>query len=98
MRKTTLALLVLASIASVATGCSAATQKSSPDPKESNIVNGRNTQTIQMPEGYRNITFTCYGPNGIYVTSRGSWKNSTTNIAALPSDIAVVPNDPQCAK
>lgn len=80
------------------TGCSEM-QSDAPEPTPDNIVNGRNTQVIRMPDGFRNVAFTCYGQNGIYVTSRG-WVQASAdkNIVPLPSDIAVVTNDPQCQR
>lgn len=77
-------------------GCSE-TKTDAPEPTPDNIVNGTNTQVIRMPDGFRNVAFTCYGTTGIYVTSRG-WIESSVdkNITPLPSDLAVVGNDPKC--
>lgn len=78
-------------------GCSAV-QQDAPEPTPENIINGTRTQVIQMPEGFRNIAFTCYGTTGLYVTSRGWIKGSTDkNLTPLPSDVAAVPSDPKCA-
>lgn len=72
-------------------GCSA-THNDAPEPSSSNIINGSHTQVIQMPNGFRNVAFTCYGNVGVYVTSRGC---DTCTIVG--SDIAVLANDPHCA-
>ena len=69
-------------------GCSA-THRSSPNPTDENIVNGTNSHIIQEPNGYRNVAFQCFGPNGVYVSSRST-------VDTLPSSIFVVVNDPQC--
>lgn len=76
--------------------CSNDAQKDAPEPKPSDITNGTHTQVIQMPDGFRNVAFTCYGSTGIYVTSRGVYEASGVNVASLPSSIAAVPNDPHC--
>lgn len=90
-------ILPLVAILAVVSGCSEVHQDA-PEPSPSDIINGARTQVIQMPEGFRNVAFTCYGTVGIYVTSRGWIKGSADkNLTPLPSDIAVVPNDPHCA-
>lgn len=79
-------------------GCSAS-QESAPEPTPSNIIDGTNTMVIRMPDGFRNVVFTCYGSTGIYVTSRGAYKtgsNSEYSGTALPSSITVLNNDPHC--
>jgi len=68
------------------------THESSPEPTSSNIINGTKTQVIRMPDGFRNVAFTCYGPQGVYVTSRGDVNAATPQ----PSAVFVVPNDPHC--
>lgn len=79
-------------------GCSA-TKENAPEPTPENIVNGRNTQVIRMPDGFRNIAFTCYGLQGVYVTSRGWVAGSADkNIVPLPSSISVVENDSNCRR
>jgi len=70
-------------------------QQSTEEPKPENIINGTNTQVIQMPEGFRNVAFTCYGTDGVFVTSRGPYQ-AGMNADGLPSSIYVVPNDPHC--
>ena len=94
---------VVGSIAAVLalslSGCGAlddTTKHDAPEPTPSNIINGTNTQVIQMPDGYRNVSFTCYGHNGVYVTSRGAYQNGV-NADGLPSSIFVVVNDEHCA-
>lgn len=78
-------LLAVGAVALLAlTGCG--THISAPDPSGQPGTHGH---VIQEPHGFRNVTFSCYGPNGIYVTSSSA--NDT-----LPSGIAVVPNDPNC--
>lgn len=49
---------------------------------------------INMPDGFRNVAFKCDGSNMVYVTSRGKNEGFNAEISA----IAVVPNDPRCAK
>lgn len=96
VRKVVAAALVVCVGASL-TGCPGPTQTDAPEPSPSDIVNGTNTHVIRMPDGFRNIAFTCYGPNGIYVTSRG-WVESSASkdFTPLPSSVAVIVNDPQC--
>jgi len=65
------------------------THNNAPDPVPSNIINGTNQQVIQEPDGYRNVAFSCFGSNGVYVTSR-------SNVDSLPSSLFVLPNDPHC--
>lgn len=31
---------------------------------------GSNGTVLQMPDGFRNVAFSCFGHNGVYVTSR----------------------------
>lgn len=62
------------------------THSSAPDPKG---TYGTRAHVIQEPDGFRNVTFSCYGPDGVYVTSA---KADDT----LPSGVAVVANDPNC--
>ncbi len=72
-------------------------QQDAPEPTPDNIINGTNTQVIQMPEGFRNIAFTCHGTTGLYVTSRGWVQGSVDkNIVPLPSSITSEPNHPLC--
>lgn len=59
-------------------------------------ADGTNTKVILMPDGFRNVAFTCNGSTGIYVTSRGWNQNGSGDMPSLPSGIAVVANDPNC--
>jgi len=98
--KNTVKLLAVASIAMIlVSGCATEVHQDAPEPTPSDIINGTNTQVIQMPEGFRNVAFTCHGTVGIYVTSRGWVKNSASaNITPLPSDISTVPDHPLCKR
>lgn len=80
------------------TGCTSAAKKDAPEPAPSNIVNGTATHVIKMPDGFRNVAFTCYGTTGIYVTSRGIFESGNADLTTLPSSIAVLANDPGCGK
>lgn len=62
----------------------------------STCINGTRTTVVKMPDGFRNVAFTCNGVNGIYVTSRGWNQDGAADYPSLPSAIAVVPNDPNC--
>lgn len=96
LRKMT-ALLIASALAFSTAACGASTKKDAPEPKPSDVKNGTNTQVIQMPDGYRNVSFTCYGHNGVYVTSRGAYQNGAGQYdSGLPSSIFVVPNDEHC--
>lgn len=79
-------ILILAALALV--GCSS-THQDAPNPSPSNIVNGTNQYVIQEPDGFRNVAFSCFGTNGVYVTSR-------SNVDSLASSLFVVVNDPHC--
>lgn len=79
----------------VLAACSA-TKTDAPEPTSDNILNGTHTQVIRMPDGFRNVVFTCYGTVGVYVTSRGAFQTGNKDLATLPSSIAVLPNDPHC--
>ena len=46
---------------------------------------------IQFPYGFRNVAYKCDGPNMVYSGSAGADDS-------LPPSIAVVPNDPRCAR
>lgn len=81
---------MLALLGTTASSCD--TKADAPEPTSSNIVNGTNTQVIRFPDGFRNVAFTCYGTNGVYVTSRGDSSNPLT------SSVFVLANDPHCAK
>lgn len=71
-------------------------QQDAPEPTPENIINGTNTQVIQMPDGFRNVAFTCYGTSGVYVTSRGAYQHGGDGAVPLASSLFVVPNDPHC--
>jgi len=79
-------------------GCGSESKKDAPEPTPENIVNGTHTQVIRMPDGFRNIAFTCYGTTGIYVTSRGWLQSQSTDVVSLPSDVAIQSNDPKCTR
>jgi hypothetical protein len=66
--------------------CAGATHANAPDPAGQV---GTKSHVIQEPYGFRNVAFSCYGPNGVYVTSRGVGQE-------LSSGVNVVPNDPLC--
>jgi hypothetical protein len=85
--------LVLAGLSLIAVGLLAGcgTHASGKDPVGANIQQGTNAHTIQMPYGFRNVTFECFGPNGVYVTSAGADDS-------LPSSVYVVANDPMCGE
>jgi hypothetical protein len=89
------AVVALALVAVLA-GCSE-TKADAPEPTPDNIVDGTHTQVIRMPDGFRNVAFTCYGTTGLYVTSRGWIEGSMTDVASLPSALAVQPGDPKCS-
>lgn len=91
-------LAILAVLLVVLTGCESDTKKDAPEPTPDNIINGTNTQVIRMPDGFRNVAFSCYGTVGMYVTSRGWIQGSVQDIASLPSSIAVLENDPHCKR
>lgn len=74
------------------TGCPA-TKQDAPEPESGSIRNGTHTRVIKMPNGFRNIAATCEGTTGVYVTSRGVAESDPQ-----PSSVAVLPNDPACAK
>lgn len=80
----------------VLTACGNNSQKDAPEPTPANIINGTNTQVIQLPDGFRNVAFTCYGSNGIYVTSRGVYQAGGKDATPLASSVFVLANDPHC--
>jgi hypothetical protein len=83
------AIVGLCAIASIA-ACGQ-THTDAPEPTSSSVVDGTRTQVIRMSNGFRNVEFTCYGHNGVYVTSRGANTDVTTS-----SSVFVVPNDEHC--
>lgn len=66
------------------------TKSDAPEPTGPNVVDGTNTKVIRMPDGFRNVVFSCFGTDGVFVTSRGD------NVNPLTSSVDVVPNDPHC--
>ncbi len=65
-----------------------------PDPcirNPSNCAACSHAHVIHMPDGFRNVSFSCYDTTGIYVTSAAASDNQ-------PSSIAVVLNDPHCGR
>lgn len=53
---------------------------------------------INEPRGFRNVAFKCFGPNGVYVTSRGDALSAGNQGSELPSSVYVVANDENCKK
>lgn len=51
---------------------------------------------IRQPDGFRNLSFGCWGTTGIYVTSRGIYEVGGQNSTPLPSDTEIVPDDIHC--
>lgn len=88
------AVLIGAALFTGASSCD--TKQDAPEPTPDNIVNGTNTHVIRMPDGFRNIAFTCFGPNGVYVTSRGAFQNGNKDATPLPSGVFVVKDDVNC--
>lgn len=88
------ALAALAVTALALAGCGNSNQKSLSEPVSNHYLTG---QIVFMePDGFRNVAFGCNGTVGVYVTSRGVYNASGSNITALPSGIAVIPADPNC--
>jgi len=58
---------------------------------DSGKVDHAPADVIQFPDGFRNVAHKCDGPNMVYSLSSGQ---SDTR----PGGLAVVPNDPRCAK
>lgn len=71
--------------------CSAA-HTSAPDVAPSDAHPGTHAQAIQMPDGFRNVAFSCHGTVGVYVTSYG-----LNDSQGRVSGIAVLKDDPNCA-
>jgi hypothetical protein len=87
-RTRTLADAAVAVLAALAlAGCG--THASGVDPTTGNTGQGTNQHVIKEPFGFRNVAFSCFGTNGVYVTSAGADDS-------LPSSVNVVVNDPQC--
>jgi hypothetical protein len=53
---------------------------------------------INEPKGFRNVAFKCFGPNGVYVTSRGDALSAGNQGSELPSSVYVVAGDENCKK
>lgn len=83
--------LLLFPIALLALAGCGAPHSDAPEPTSSSVVDGTNTQVTRMSNGFRNVEFTCYGHNGVYVTSRGANTDVTTS-----SSVFVLPNDEHC--
>jgi len=94
MKKLTVATVAVAMLLA---GCSE-TKSDAPEPSPDNIVNGTNTQVIRLPDGFRNVAFTCYGVNGVYVTSRGAFQTGNDSAIPLASGIFVIENDSHCRR
>lgn len=92
-------IVIVAVVAVMTTACTSASQHDAPEPEPDDIINGTHTQVIQMPDGFRNLAFTCHGTVGLYVTSRG-WVQSSAdkNIVPLPSTVSAVTDHPMCKK
>lgn len=87
------ALAAAVTLALTACNLGGGTKSSAPEPTPGHVIDGTGTTVIRMPDGFRNVVFTCFGPNGVYVTSRGGDTDTT-----LPSSVFVLANDPHCAK
>ena len=62
----------------------------------SQCVNLTHATILRQPEGFRNISFGCFGKTGVYVTSRGIYEVGSDTAVPLPSSVTVLPNDPAC--
>jgi hypothetical protein len=82
--------LLLAALAGAVTfgtaGCNWDSHTDAPTP---NAKPGTHAHVIKMPDGFRNVSVSCDGTNGVYVTSAGA--DDT-----LPSSVYVVVRDPNC--
>jgi hypothetical protein len=86
-------LLGLILVGFSATAGSCETHSDAPSPTGNNVRPGTNARVIQEPDGFRNVSFSCMGTTGVYVTSDGYGGTSATHYA---SGIAVLANDPAC--
>lgn len=77
-------LIAAAAVLPFAAACG--THSSAPDPV-GHV--GTRAHVIQEPYGFRNVSVSCDGVNGVYVTSRSIGSD-------LASGVAVVANDPNC--
>ena len=91
-------MMVGVALVIVLSGCSPDSKGDAPEPTPDSIVNGTSTQVIRMPDGFRNVAVTCYGTNGVYVTSRGTFQTGSKDFVPLASGLFVVPNDPHCGR
>jgi hypothetical protein len=86
--KRTISIAILAVVAAAGlTGCG--THASGDDPTSGNTQQGTNQHVIKEPYGFRNVSFSCFGADGVYVTSAGADDS-------LPSSVYVVTSDPNC--
>jgi hypothetical protein len=69
-------------------GCNWSSHTSSGDPNQGGP--GSHGRFIQEPVGYRNVSFSCNGTVGVYVTSR------SVDGTGHDSAIAVLADDPNC--
>lgn len=97
MKPKKLTTVAVALAALLLTAACSPTKADAPEPTSANIVNGAKTQVIKLPDGFRNVAFTCYGTDGVFVTSRGPFGTGNSDATTLPSSVYVVPNDPHCA-
>jgi len=75
-------------------GCGASERNQNVDKKSARDIGP--ALIINMPRGFRNVAFKCYGPNGVYVTSRGDAFSSGDQGPELPSSVYVVAGDENC--
>lgn len=73
----------------VLVSCSS-THQDGPDPTAANTHPGTREGVILEPDGFRNVVYSCNGPDMVYVASRGQ----TSDV--ISSGIAVIGNDPLC--
>ena len=86
-RPLALGALVLAATLAL-TGCNPDSHTSTSDPNQGGP--GSHGRFIQEPVGYRNVSFSCNGTVGVYVTSR------SVDGTGHDSAIAVLADDPNC--
>lgn len=89
-KKMIIAVAALLALTLTTAGSCDPTKSDAPEPTGPNVLDGTHTQVIRMPDGFRNVVFSCYGTDGVFVTSRGDSTNPLT------SSVYVVPNDPHC--
>lgn len=99
MKKIVIALVMVLALGGCDWGSDAKTSAPDVDCTKPGACTGlTNAKILRQPDGFRNVSFGCFGPNGVYVTSRGPWSSGDSNYTTLPSSVFVVANDPQCAK